>query len=121
MLRLEAERRLQVRHRVVGPAGLEVERRQPGRVSWSSGSSSIRLLRDGDAVEEPGWQGARREHTGSIRPTRNAARQDGSAARNVKLFFTGPSVLWETGGRRQESREGFAIIRSVGVTGVAGF
>ena len=29
------------------------------------------------------------EHTGSIRPTRNAARRDGSAAKNVKLFLTG--------------------------------
>ena len=43
-------------------------------------------------VEAPGWQGARREHTSSIRPTRNAARRDGSAARNVKLFLTGPKV-----------------------------
>ena len=41
-------------------------------------------------VEAPGWQGARTEHPGSIRPTRNAARRDGSAARNVELFLTGP-------------------------------
>ena len=27
-----------------------------------------------------GWQGARGEHTGSIRPTRNAAKRDASAA-----------------------------------------
>ena len=41
-------------------------------------------------VEAPGWQGTRREHTGSIRPTSDAARRDGSAARNVKIFLTGP-------------------------------
>ena len=41
-------------------------------------------------VAAPGWQGARGEHTGSIRPTRNAARRDGSAATNGKLFLTGP-------------------------------
>ena len=40
-------------------------------------------------VETLGWQGARREHTGRIRPTRNAARREGSAAKNVKLFWTG--------------------------------
>ena len=53
--------------------------RPPGR----AGSHSM-------DVEALGWQGARREHTGSIRPTSNAARRDGSAARNVKLFLTGP-------------------------------
>ena len=41
-------------------------------------------------VEAPAWQGVRREHTGSIRPTSNAAKRDASAARNVKLFLTGP-------------------------------
>jgi len=35
-------------------------------------------------VEAPGWQGARREHPGSIRPTSNAARQNASAAENGK-------------------------------------
>ena len=35
-------------------------------------------------VEAPGWPGARREHTGSIRLTGNAARWDGSAVKNVK-------------------------------------
>ena len=41
-------------------------------------------------VEAPGWEGARREHPGSIRPMSNAARRDGAAANNVKLFLTGP-------------------------------
>ena len=40
-------------------------------------------------VEAPGWQGARREHTGSIRPTSNAARRDASAAEHGKLFLRG--------------------------------
>ena len=41
-------------------------------------------------VEAPGWEGARREHPGSIRPMSNAARRDGAAAKNVKFFLTGP-------------------------------
>jgi len=43
-------------------------------------------------VEAPGWEGARREHPGSIRPMSNVARRDGSAAKNVKVFLTGPYV-----------------------------
>ena len=43
-------------------------------------------------VEAPGWEGARREHPGSIRPMSNVARRDGSAATNVKLFLTEPYV-----------------------------
>ncbi len=41
-------------------------------------------------VEALGWLGARREHTGSIRPTSNAARRDASAAENGKFFLPGP-------------------------------
>ena len=41
-------------------------------------------------VAAPGWQGARGEHTGSIRPTSNAARWDASAAENGKWFLRGP-------------------------------
>ena len=33
-------------------------------------------------VEAPGWPGARRERTGGIRPTSNAARRDRSAFEN---------------------------------------
>ena len=44
-------------------------------------------------VEAPGWQGARRVHTGSIRPTSNAARRDKSAAEHGKLFVRGPLVV----------------------------
>ena len=33
-------------------------------------------------VEALGWQGTRREHTGGIRPTSNAASRDASAAEN---------------------------------------
>nr|ABZ06414.1 hypothetical protein ALOHA_HF4000009L19ctg1g10 [uncultured marine microorganism HF4000_009L19] len=38
----------------------------------------------------PGWQDPRREHTGSVRLTRNAARRNGSAAPNRNLFLRGP-------------------------------
>ena len=48
-----------------------------------------RCTEGGDA---PVWQGVTREHTGSYRQysMSNAARRDGSAAENVKLFLTGP-------------------------------
>ncbi len=42
-----------------------------GRSVCGSGQKSVRIL---VGVEAPGWQGARREQTGSIRPTSNAAR-----------------------------------------------
>src|SRR3990172_4706686 len=43
-------------------------------------------------VESPGRQGARRENTGSIRPTSNAARRDESAPRSHRLFMDRPSL-----------------------------
>src|SRR3990170_8206944 len=42
-------------------------------------------------VESPGRQGARKENTGSIRPTSNAARRDESAPRSHRLFMEWPS------------------------------
>ena len=41
-------------------------------------------------VEARVGQGARREHTGSMRPTSNAARRDASAAEQRELFLRGP-------------------------------
>ena len=54
--------------------------------SKGPGKNKFALL----GVEAPGWEGARREHFGSIRPMSNAARRDGAAANNVKFFLTGP-------------------------------
>ena len=56
--------------------------------SKGPGKNKFALL----GVEAPGWEGARREHPGSIRPMSNAARRDGSAANKVKLFLPGPEV-----------------------------
>jgi len=39
-------------------------------------------------LEAPGWPGARTEHTGSIRPTNNAARRDASAAERAEVILT---------------------------------
>src|SRR5512140_2027162 len=43
-------------------------------------------------VESPGRQGARKENTGSIRPTSNAARREESAPRSHRLFMEWPSL-----------------------------
>ena len=42
-----------------------------------------------EGVEAPGPQGARREHTGSIRPTRNAVGRDASAVECDRICDTG--------------------------------
>ncbi len=46
-------------------------------------------------VEARGWQGARRDQTGSMRPTSNAARWNASAAEHGTLFLRGLLVFPE--------------------------
>ena len=40
-------------------------------------------------AEAPGWQGARRAHTGSMQPTSNAARRDASALECQRNYGSG--------------------------------
>jgi hypothetical protein len=42
-----------------------------------------------EAFEAPGLLGARREHTGSMRPTSNNAGQDASMAERSRILETG--------------------------------
>ena len=67
----------QMARSLVRPARRQVRVRSRSRLAFSG-------------VKAPAWQGARREHPGSIRPTRNAGRRDGPTAKKVKLFLTGP-------------------------------
>ena len=56
----------------------------PDRRYLGSGQEQVRILWASYSCRARPLQGARRAHTGRIRPTRKAARRDGSAARNVK-------------------------------------
>ena len=76
---------------------------------WGSGDVARRVLSRTSShflgVEAPGWEGARREHTGSMRLTSNDASRDGSAARNVKLFLLGPRYDCRPIGTRGDARD----------------